>query len=119
MEPEVGVAFVATMRVVQLAGGEVVPVTLPELEHLRVAHLTTISSEMRLSMDAYTKVCHCMTMVTFACFGLLPGCRDCLRAIHRPDGGDPSSASGFWKGLASPSERPCRRSVMTAQNSSC
>ena len=56
VEPEVGAAFVATMRVVQLAGGEVVPVSLPELEQLRVAHLATISSEMRVSMKPYTKV---------------------------------------------------------------
>jgi len=56
VEPEVGAAFVEAMRLVQLAGGEVVPVTLPELEHLRVAHLMTISCEMRQAMKPYTKV---------------------------------------------------------------
>jgi len=56
VEPEVGAAFVDTMRLVQLAGGEVVPVTLPELEQLRVAHLMTIGSEMRQAMKPYTKV---------------------------------------------------------------
>ena len=51
-----GAAFVETMRLVQLAGGEVVPVTLPELEHLRVAHLMTIASELLQAMKPYTKV---------------------------------------------------------------
>ena len=63
VEPEVGAAFVDTMRIVQMAGGEVVPVTLPELEHLRVAHLMTISSELRQAMKAYTKVrAHALTL---------------------------------------------------------
>ena len=57
VEPEVGATFVETMRLVQLAGGEAVPVTLPELEHLRVAHLMTIASESRQAMKPYTKVC--------------------------------------------------------------
>ena len=33
-----------------------VRITLPELEQLRIAHLATISSEMRIGMKPYAKV---------------------------------------------------------------
>ena len=49
-EPEVVAAFQATLSIICAAGGEVVPVVLPELEQLRCAHLATISTESALSM---------------------------------------------------------------------